>query len=79
MKRYWETQVELVFTLKRNAASSSLAASMVKTKPAEGVFVVGVEGFFPSEPKEKVFASTSVSTSSPVFPRSIIPMLPRWQ
>ena len=46
MKRYWETQVELVFTLKGNVASSSLADSMVKPKLVEGVFVVGVEGFF---------------------------------
>lgn len=35
-----------------------------------GRIVVDVDGIFPGEPKEKISASTSTSTSTPVFPLS---------
>ena len=38
--------MELVSALKEDVASSSLAAHVVKTKQAEGVFVVDVEEHF---------------------------------
>ena len=66
MERNWEMQ-ELVPALKEGATSTSLATHVVKTEQAVGVFVVDVEGTFPSEPKEKVPASTSSSTSNSVF------------
>ena len=67
MKRYLETRVKLVSALKEGATSSSLATPIVKIEQMEGVFVVDVEGTFFNEPKKKVHASTSTSTSSPVF------------
>lgn len=44
MKRYREIQVELVYVLKKSAASSSLVALLVETKQTEGVFIVDVKG-----------------------------------
>lgn len=70
VKRYSEMLVELVSALKEGTTSSLLAAPMIKTNPTEDVFVVNVEGRFPSESKEKVIASTSISTSNMVFPLS---------
>ena len=68
VQQYWETQLELVSALKKDVTPSSLAASVVKTKQAEGVFVVDVKDFFsPNKPKEKGSASTSVNTSSRTF------------
>lgn len=52
MKWYWVTRVELIFTLKENVTSSSLAAPMVKTEQVEGAFAVDVEDPFLREPKE---------------------------
>lgn len=62
--------MELVSALKEGASSSSLAAPMMKTKQAEGVFVVDVEGVFPSEQKKNNLTPTFASTSSPIFPFS---------
>ena len=70
MERYWETHVELVSTLKEGATSSSLAPLVVKMEQVESVFVVDVEEAFPSEPREKILASASASTLSPIFPLS---------
>ena len=67
MERYWNTQVELVSALKEDAMSSSLVALVVKMKQAENVFVMNVEGVFPSEPKKNVSSSISASASSPIF------------
>lgn len=46
--------VELIFALKEDASFSSLAFLVVKTKQAEGFFIVDVEGNFPNESKEKI-------------------------
>lgn len=43
--------MELVSALKENTASSLLADHMVKTEQAKRIFVVNVEGSFPSESK----------------------------
>lgn len=51
------------FPLKEDVTSSSLAASVIKTEQAKGVFVVDVKEHFPNKPKDKVHASTSVSMS----------------
>lgn len=67
MKQYLETRLELVFALKKGTTFSSLAPFIVNTDQAEGVFVVDVEGTFLGEPKKKVLAFTSASTSSLVF------------
>ena len=56
-----------VSALKEGAASSSLAPLVVKTDQAESVFVVDVEGAFPSEPREKAPAFASASTLSPIY------------
>lgn len=70
VQQYLKMHVELVFTLIDGTTSNILAAHVVKTEEAEGVFVVDVEGTFPSEPKERVPASTSASTSIMIFPLS---------
>lgn len=67
MEQYEKTRIKLGFALKEETTSSALAALVVKTEPAEGVFVVDVEGTFPNKPKEKFFAFTSASTSNPIF------------
>lgn len=56
-----------VSTLKEDATFTSLAASVVKTEQAEGIFIVDVEGTFLDEPKENMSTSVSASTSSPIF------------
>lgn len=59
-----ETRVKMVSILKENTTSSSLATLVAKTEQAKGVFVVDVKGTFLNEPKEKVFASISISMLS---------------
>lgn len=56
------------FRIKRGTTSNSLAAPMVRTEQVESIFIVDVEVIFPCELKEKVFVSTSTTTSSPLFP-----------
>lgn len=56
--------------MKESATLSSLATLVVKMEQAEGVLVVDVEDIFPSEPREKVFASTFVNMLSLIFPVS---------
>lgn len=46
--------MESISISKEGATFSSLVAPMVKTEQKKGVFVVDVEGTFPSEPKEKI-------------------------
>lgn len=43
VEQYSEMWLELVFTLKKNAISSSLAAHVVKTEQANGIFIRSVE------------------------------------
>lgn len=56
--------MELVSALKEGDVFTSLTPHVVKMKQAESVFVVNVKGTFLSEPKEKIHASASASTSS---------------
>ena len=48
---YWETRMELISALKKDAISSSSATLVVRTEQVEGVFVMDVEGTFPGESK----------------------------
>ena len=59
--------MKLVSALKEGATFSSLATLVVKMKQTEGVFVVNIEGTFPSNPNKNVHTSTSTSMSSPIF------------
>ena len=43
------------FALRKNAASKSLAAPIIKIKQTNNAFLVDVEVHFPREPKTKVF------------------------
>lgn len=63
--------MELVSALNEGTTFSSLAAPMMKTELTEGVFIVDVEGIFPSEPKEYVHASTFTSTPGRIFSFSL--------
>jgi hypothetical protein len=52
--RYWETRVELVSALKEGATSSLMAIPEVKLEVPEGIYVIDVEGVFPSKPLLRV-------------------------
>lgn len=64
VKRYWVTQLELVFTSNEDATISLAVAPVIKTEQAKGIFIMNVEGIFPNKPNEKVRAFTFASTSS---------------
>lgn len=69
VKRYRDTQMELVSALKEGPLSKSLFSIVIKTKLVEDVFVVNMERTFSCESKKKdwVWAFESASILSIKF------------